>query len=80
MENNKVCRITEVKENGSWNIFNIDYDERDVYCELSNRLISKKINKCTWIKSVKRTPLYNGYQKIVIYYYNGVKDTFIIED
>ena len=79
MKNNKVMRICEVKENGKYNETFRNYEKEIVYCELSNRLIAKKINHCTWIKSIHRTPLYNGYEKIVVYYDNNCRDIFIIE-
>lgn len=55
-------------------------DEAQIYNDLAHELISKKINQCTWIKSIKRTQLYNGYQKIVVYYDHGGRRVYTITD
>jgi hypothetical protein len=46
-------------------------DEKTVYADLAHELISKKLNECSWIKSIKRTPLYNGFDKITVSYDHG---------
>ena len=51
-----------------------------VYKKLLTYMRSKYIYHAPWIKKLVFTPLYNGYQKIVIYEDNKAKDIFIIED
>jgi hypothetical protein len=55
-------------------------DATRIYQLLTNDLISKKINCCKWIKSIKRENLYNGYQKITVFQENGGKSEYIIKD
>ena len=49
-------------------------DAMYVYKRLAEELISKKINCCRWIKSIKRENLYNGFQRITVVYNNGDND------
>ena len=46
-------------------------DALQVYSDLAQELISKKINNCTWIRSIQRRNLYNGYQQITVNYNYG---------
>ena len=71
--------VVEVKNNGKYEQTNICNDRTQVYESLSNDLISKKLCNCTYIKSIKRIQLYNGYVKIVVSYDNDVRRTYTIE-
>lgn len=51
-----------------------------IYQRLTNALISKKINDCKWIRSIKRVNLYTGYQKITVFENNDCKSEYIIKD
>ena len=55
-------------------------DEKQVYEDLLHELISKKINACTWIKSIKRRNLYNGFQEITVSYDHGGRRIYQITD
>lgn len=55
-------------------------DALTVYKHLADDLISKKINACLYIRLIKRINLYNGYQKITIYYDNHVKAEYIVKN
>lgn len=46
-------------------------DYTEVVSRLCSMLVAKKVNACTWIKSIKRTPLYNGYDQFIIQIENG---------
>lgn len=50
----------------------------EVYERLSHCLIAKKLNNCTWIKSIKRVPLYNGFDRITITHDNGGRDVYTV--
>lgn len=39
-----------------------------VYDYLAHDLIAKKINNCQYIKSIKREPLFNGFDRIIVTY------------
>lgn len=53
-------------------------NENTVHEDLAKELIAKKINACTWIKSIKRTQLYNGYVKITVTYDHGGRRNYFI--
>jgi hypothetical protein len=55
-------------------------DTLTIYQRLTENLISKKINSCTYIRSIKRMNLYNGFQRITVYMDNGVKIEYIIKN
>lgn len=42
-------------------------DNLDVYRMLSDDFIAK-LNKSNYIKSIRRRPLYNGFQEITVFY------------
>lgn len=79
-ESMKTQEIIEVKANGKWTESNVVNDVTEVYRRLSNDLINKKLNGATYIRSIRRTPLYNGFQKIVVFYDNNVRSTYIVEN
>ena len=55
-------------------------DPTEVYKDLADSLISKKINHCTYITRITRTQLYTGYINITVNYDNGVKRVFHVLD
>ena len=77
--NNKVNMTIEVKNGRQYEVTRICEDRAEVYESLANDLINKKMCGCTYIKSVKRIQLYNGFIKIVVTYDNGVRTTYTIE-
>jgi hypothetical protein len=42
-------------------------------------MVNKKICACTYIKSIKRTQLYTGFEKITVTYDNDVRRVYTIE-
>lgn len=67
--NTKTCRRTyEVKEGRNWIECFSTEDPAEVYKFLAEELIAKKINACTYIRSIKRQNLYNGHQRITVTY------------
>lgn len=74
-------KICENRVNGKWQVnYTIENDELEVYRELAQYLIAKKINKCKWIKSIVRQPNYDDTQTIIIYKGENCRVTYIIED
>lgn len=55
-------------------------DAATVYADLAQELISKKINACQWIKSIKRTTLYNGFQRVTVTYDHGGRRVYTVAD
>ena len=77
--NNTVNYIVEVKNGKNYEITNTCNDVTEVYKSLANDMISKKLNQCTYIRSIKRIPLYNGFDKITVSYDNDVRRIYTIE-
>lgn len=67
--------IYEKLENGKYIASDVEMckDPGIVYESLAMDLISKKINCCQWIKSIKRKQLYNGFIQITVIYCNDGK-------
>lgn len=76
----EIKKIIEVKEGKKWIESLVVTDEKEVYDNLARDMISKKINCCQWIKSIKRIPNYNGSQTIKVTYDNNVRATYVISD
>ena len=51
-----------------------------IYKDLAQELISKKINSCTWIKTIKRRQLYNGFIEIAVTYDHGGKRVYTVHN
>ena len=78
MNENK--KTVELKQGNKWIEEYTTTNDIEIYQSLSSDLIAKKINQCSYIKSIKRTPLYDGYQKILITYSNNCRAFYIVKD
>lgn len=78
MNNEKLTIYT--KEQNKWHESLEICDTLEIYQRLSRDLIAKKINACLYIKKIERVNLYNGTQKITIYYDNGVKAVYVVKN
>lgn len=77
-----VKMVTEIKKGRNWVLENEEWvvtDKATVYERLAQDLIAKKINQCTYIKSIRRVPNYNGTQTITIYYGDNVRNIYTID-
>lgn len=80
-ENNaSVKRVFEMKNGREWRATYTCTDSAEVYKFLAEELIAKKINACTYIRSIKRVNLYNGYQRITIAYDNGGRAVYTVKN
>lgn len=77
--NNKVNMTIEVKNGKTYEVTRVVEDRVEIYESLARDLISKKINACTYIKSIKRVQLYNGFEKITVNYDNNVRRIYTID-
>lgn len=75
-----IQKVVEVKNGSKWEVTHTVSDVADVYKSLANDLVNKKLNKCTYIKSIKRTPLYNGFDEICVVYDNEVRAIYTVEN
>jgi hypothetical protein len=69
---------TEVKKGKTYEATYTNDNAAEVYERLAQDLISKKLNECRWIKSIKRVQLYNGFVKIIVTYDNDCRNTYTI--
>ena len=76
----EIKRITEIKDGRAWRETYTTTDPAEVYKALAEDLISKKINACAYIHSIKRENLYNGFQRLTVSHNNGVRSTYIIKN
>ena len=77
--NNKVNMTIEVKNGKTYEVTRVCEDRAEVYESLAHDLVNKKLCACTYIKSIKRVQMYNGFEKITITYDNDVRRIYVIE-
>lgn len=78
IETDKSSLVLEQKINKTYYFLHISDNKTEIYRRLAQELISKNINKCTYIKRISRSPLYNGYQRIYVTYDNNIRATYTI--
>lgn len=76
----EIKRVFEVKEGRTWKEEFACTDTAEVYKWLAEELIAKKINACTYIRSIKRDNLYNGFQRITVAYDNGGRSVYTVKN
>lgn len=76
----EIKRIVYKKSGRVWEVLRIETSIERVYDYLAHDLIAKKIQKCTWIKSIKNVPRNNGTRTIYVYYDNDTMSKYIIKD
>lgn len=79
MQNN-VSRTIEKWDGSKWTFNSINRDAGLVYEYLSNDLIAKKINKCSYITRITRRQNYNGTATITVNYSDNVRALYVIKD
>ena len=80
MKNDIVNCIYEAKEGRKYVETWRTEDPARVYKDLAQEMISKKINDCKYIRSIKRTTLYNGFQRITVTYDHGGRRIYTVEN
>ena len=67
------------KDGSKWTQGYIDTDITSVYKSLASDMVHKKLHKCTYIRSIKDTPLYyNDMRRITVYFDNAVKAVYYV--
>lgn len=75
------CSVAfEKKEGKTFKVTWRSEDRERVYEDLAHELIEKKINGCTYIRSITRKQLYTGFVKITVAYDNGDRRVYHIND
>lgn len=72
-----VYRTAQKKIGNAWIYTYIDNDAASVYRALSADLVQKKINKCSYIKSIKRSQRYT-HVEIVVTYDNNTRSIYYV--
>lgn len=75
-----IQKIVETKSGSKWEVTYTCTDEKEVYDSLAHDLIAKKINACTYIRSIKRNNNYDGTQNITISYDNNVRAVYTVSE
>ena len=73
------CRH-EAKHHGKYVLTWYTNDAEQIYNDLTHELIAKKLCSCSYIKSIKRVQLYNGYIRIIVQYDNDCRRIYTITD
>lgn len=76
----KINFVVYTKINGKYVEQHSNDDALYVYQRLTEDLIAKKINCCTYITRISRNNLYNGYAQITVNYNNNVKVIYTIKN
>lgn len=76
----KIEKVVEIKNGKSWSVSHVVTDETEIYKSLSCDFIAKKLNSCSYIKSIKRTPNYDGTQTITVLYNNDCRSIYTVAD
>ena len=74
----EIKRVIEIKNGSKWGLSHVVTDETEIYKCLSTDLIAKKLNNCSYIKSIKRIPNYDGTQTITVDYGNGCRSIYTV--
>ena len=77
MENKEIECVTVYVDG---RVVRTNTEKETIFRDLTSDLISKKINHCSYIKSIKRNQLYNGFIDIIVFYDNGVKRIYHIKE
>ena len=75
----EVRATTYTKDGKQWEECHETTNPEQVYKKLLDDMISKKLNGCTYIRKIEKVSLYNGFNRITVYYDNGVKTDYIID-
>lgn len=76
-------KVIEVKKNGKYipsENCTPKTSPQEIYTDLSRDLIAKKLCKCTYINSITRCNLYDGFIKITVTYNNNVRAIYTIKE
>lgn len=76
----KATRIIEEKNGSKWVACRMIDDAVQVLESLAQDLISKKINECKYIRSIKRQNNYDGTQTITVTHNNGTRSVYVIPE
>ena len=79
MKNNELSKVIELKSGKTWIYYRTVTDPLEIYESLENDLVAKLIHKCTYIKRIKRDPLYTGYERITVTYDNDVRSIYTVK-
>ena len=76
----EIKREFQIRSGNKWGTTHETTDPAEVYEFLSRDLIAKKINACTYIKSIKRVNNYDGTQTITVTYDSATRNIYTIKN
>lgn len=80
MTTEKIMVIYEAKEGSRYTETWRNEDPAEVYKDLAEELINKKLNECRYIRSIRRKNLFNGFQQITVTYDHGGRRTYTVKN
>jgi hypothetical protein len=73
-------QVIEIKNGKKWEVKNEITDVYNIYKNLAGDLIAKKLNACTYIKTIKRQSNYDGTQTITVTYNNDCRSVYTVKN
>lgn len=75
----EIKREFQIRSGNKWHTTHETTDPAEVYEFLAHDLIAKKINACTYIRSIKRTNNYDGTLTITVTYDSATRNIYTIK-
>lgn len=75
----EIKRIAYKKEGNNWKETFVETDQGRIYKSLAYDLRAKYIHKSSYITRIKDVPNYDGTRNITVYYDNGIKSVYTVE-
>lgn len=69
----------ETKVKQGWQVYRESLDPEEVHESLMHDLIAKKLEKCDYIKSIKRVQNYNGTINIIVTYDETLRRVYTVK-
>ena len=76
----EIKREFQIRVGKTWSTTLEDTDPASVYEFLTHDLIAKKLNACTYIKSIKRVNNYDGTQTITVTYDSATRNVYGVKN
>lgn len=73
-----IQKVVEIRAGRKWEQTHAITDETEIYKSLATDLINKKIHAAAYIRNIKRTPNYDGTQRITVTYDNDCRAIYTV--
>ena len=76
----EIKRVFQIRVGNAWSTTLEDTDSANVYEFLTHDLIAKKLNACTYIKSITRVNNYDGTQTVTVTYDTATRNVYTVKN